>query len=529
MPPNPNKLVTPSQMREMDRQSIHDIGIPAAVLMERAALTVVSTLYIHFHDITHKKSSRFGVLCGSGNNGGDGWAIARLLHSDGFQVEIITLSAPGSLHGEAATNCQIAQRLGISITDLSLEPISTVTSKLHAIGPCTLWIDALLGTGINRPVEDRFFAAIRFINEQDTPVLAVDVPSGIDALTGQIHGISVCADATVTFAFPKLGLTILPAKQQIGVLYTADIGIPHQISQSIGFVADFLTESWAQAHIKKRPLDFHKGDAGRILLLGGSREKAGAIIMTARGALAAGAGLITVGTLDELVPLIAPAIPEAMAATMFAQTFDGACESRLMGFLEGVKTVAIGPGMETHDGARTALQIVLESDDIEHLVIDADALNIVANGNHDEQLRTLSARATIVLTPHPGEMARLCQITTETLLTAPVHYAQQIAQRTGAIVVLKLATTIIAAPTGRLAINSSGNPGMATGGMGDALTGIIAALLCNADDPFAAVCLAVWAHGAAGDHAVQSTTGQTALSVSSLLEHLGSIWRLLGV
>lgn len=524
---SPDKLVTPAQMREMDHRTIHEAGMPAAVLMERAALAAVSILRTHFHDILTESPHRVGILCGGGNNGGDGWAIARLLHADGLQVEVISLTNPASLKGEAAINSQIAQKLGISVTDLSSEPPASLDSTLQAIAPCSLWIDALLGTGVDRPVEGLYAAAISFLNEQAAPVFAIDVPSGIDALTGQVLKICTHADATVTFAFPKLGLTIQPAKKYVGTLYTVDIGIPRKISESVGFAADFLTEDRAKSIFKRRPLDFHKGDAGRILLLGGSRQKAGAIIMTARGALAAGAGLITVGTLDELVPLIAPAVPEAMAATMFAETFDGACESRLIGFLEGVNTVAIGPGMETHDGARTALTIVLQSEDIQHVVIDADALNILADGDNDEDLRELSARANVVLTPHPGEMARLCHITIEKLLTTPIQYAQQIAQQTGAIVVLKLATTIIASPDGKLAVNSSGNPGMATGGMGDALTGIIAALLHEVEDPFAAVCLGVWAHGAAGDHAAQYSTGQTALSVTSLLEHLGTVWRTL--
>ncbi len=522
-----DKLVTPAQMREMDHRTIHEIGLPAAVLMERAALAAVSILHTHFHDILANHPRRIGIMCGGGNNGGDGWAIARLLHTDGFQIEVVSLTNPTLLISEAAINSQIAQKLGISITDLSSETTASIDSTLNALAPCALWIDALLGTGVDRPVEGIFAAAISFLNQQAAPVFAVDVPSGIDALTGQIFKLCTHADATVTFAFPKLGLTIQPAKKYVGTLYTVDIGIPQKISESVGFAANFLTQNWAKSIFKPRPIDFHKGDAGRVLLLGGSREKAGAIIMTARGALAAGAGLITVGTLDELVPIIAPAIPEAMATTMFAQTFDGACESRLLGFLEGVNTVAIGPGMETHDGARTALQIVLESEDIQHLVIDADALNILADGDSDDALRTLSERANVVLTPHPGELARLCDISIEKLLSAPVNYAQKIAKKTGAIVVLKLATTIITSPDGRLAVNSSGNQGMATGGMGDALTGIIAALLHSAKDPFDAVCLGVWVHGAAGDHAVRHATGQTALSVTSLLEHLGAVWRSL--
>lgn len=531
-----DKLVTPAQMREMDRRTIEEIGIPAAVLMERAALAAVSTLREHFPRIfapapgapDKPDSIKVGILCGGGNNGGDGWAIARLLHAEGFHVKAVSLTAPNStntsLH-EASTNFQIAHRLGISILDLSAESPESVAARIRSLGPCTIWIDALLGTGLNRPLDDRFTAAINFLNAQPAPVFAIDIPSGIDALTGQIHGTCVHADATVTFAFPKLGLTVLPARQHVGKLYTADIGIPHAVAKDVGFTADLLSESWARRHITARPRHFHKGNAGRLLLLGGSREKSGAILMTAHGALAAGAGLITVGTLDTLVPTIAPALPEVMAAPMFAETFDGACESRLLGFLEGVNTVAIGPGMETHDGARTALQIVLESEDIQHLVIDADAINILSDGDNDERLREFAARANVILTPHPGEMAQLLHIPIEKLLQAPIDHAQQLAKNTGAIIVLKLATTIIAAPDGRLAVNSSGNPGMATGGMGDALTGIIAALLHPEKDPFAAACLGVWAHGAAGDHAARHATGQRALSVSSLLTHLGHVWR----
>ncbi|MBA2662158.1 MAG: NAD(P)H-hydrate dehydratase [Bradymonadaceae bacterium] len=507
------KLVSPTQMREIDRRTIEDIGLGGAVLMERAALGAVAAMVAHF-DL--RAGQRVGLMCGGGNNGGDGYAMARMLEHNGFEVVVVALSDPAALMGDARTNLTIARALGLTM----IEQDSLAFDELPA---CNVWVDAILGTGIDRPISGRFLEAIGYLNEQSAPVFALDIPSGLDGLSGQIHGHCVRAAATASFGFAKVGLVLAGAKGYVGKLFVIDIGLPAAVVDAVGYLAVHLTPSWVTSQLTPRPADFHKGAAGKVLVLAGSREQAGAALMAARGALVAGAGLLTVGTVDELVALVAPALPEAMAAPLLCSTRDANSEERLYSFLERVDTVAIGPGMGTHDGARAALDIVLASD-VARAVFDADALNIVAaRGDHDK-LRAFSARCALVLTPHPGEMARLCATTIDAVSADPIGFAQQLARRTGAVVVLKTATSVVAAPDGRLAINASGNPGMATGGMGDALTGMIAALMVPSTDAFVAACIGVWTHGAAGDAALASC-GQRALSVSRLLDHVGGVWR----
>ncbi|MFU8806019.1 MAG: NAD(P)H-hydrate dehydratase [Bradymonadaceae bacterium] len=511
------KLVTPSQMREMDRRTIEDIGLPGIVLMERASLGAADILVEHF---SLSPPARVGFLCGGGNNGGDGLAMARILASRGFEVVIALLKGPSGLSPDATTNHAVCERLGLPIE--ILEDETSLRNDLEAMGDVDLWCDALFGTGLDRDIEGRYALAIEFLNDQLAPVFSVDIPSGIHGTTGQVMGVAVEAEATATFAYPKLGQALYPGRAHCGELYTIEIGIPVTVANEVGFEALLLTELAAMGHLPPRPPTFHKGNAGRVLVLAGSREKAGAALMTTRAALVSGAGLLTVGTVAEIVPRIPLAIPEAMSRTLLSSHADPATERELADFLSSVHIVAMGPGMGMGTGARNALRVVMESG-IDAVVFDADALNLLADLDL-EGLSDFASSARVTLTPHPGEMARLCQVTMADIVAKPVEYSRALARRTGAVIVLKIASTVIAAPDGRLAINTSGNPGMATGGMGDALTGIIAARQADIDDPFTAACLAVFAHGAAADEAAK-TAGQRGLTVMDLLDTLPGLWR----
>jgi NAD(P)H-hydrate epimerase len=506
-------LVTADQMREMDRRTIEEVGIPGIVLMERAALGAVDALLAHFEPHI---SARIGILCGGGNNGGDGFAMARLLSELGFGVWVGAMRAPSQYSDDAAQNCEILDELGIHVLDLSDVGEDDLVDLLDTVPGCEIWVDALFGTGLDRDVEGAYASAIEFLRTRPR-VFAVDIPSGIHADSGQVMGVAVRASATATFGHPKLGQALYPGREHCGELFPVDIGIPASVTRDVGWEAEYLVgDRW----VPRRNATMHKGDAGRVLLIGGEVGKTGAILMATRAALCSGAGLAIVGTYDENVPLVAPAVQEAMASAVLATTMERSHADNLDDLLEWADVVALGPGMGTHDGAFEVLELALEEE--KALVIDADGLTLLAD--HRMQLNDIES-APLVLTPHPGEAARLCGCSVADILEDPVGRAMEISDDWDAIVVLKGAGTVVAQhDPHRLAVNSSGNPGMATGGMGDALTGMVAAQLCERLPAFDAVCNAVWAHGEAADRKSRAV-GHRGLTVSALLEELPTVWR----
>ena len=532
-------LVTTAQMREMDRRTIEDVGLPGAVLMERAALGACRALLERWE---LDPGDRVGLACGGGNNGGDGLAMARILHGQNLQVVLALLADPSSLRGDAALNWRALQTIaqasgGFTIVRLHAhDDDEALRRALEALPPCAVWCDALLGTGLDREVTGSMAGAIRFLNGQPA-VLAVDVPSGMEADTGRPRGTCVRADLCVALGLPKLGQALDPGRGLRGELVVVDIGIPQAVVEGVGVEARWLLPeagSWP-CPLPPRTGSFHKGDAGKVLVLGGGEGKAGAAILTARGALVTGAGLVTVGTTPEVVPLVAPAVPELMSAAVLDA--GNLRREALREQLEGADVVAVGPGLGTGPGAQALMEALWGGGDLEApeaLVLDADALNLMAarpdaaaqGGSFDEMRQRLSAGRRLVLTPHPGEMARLVDAEIAEVTAAPLLWARRLAAAAGAVVVLKMGATVVVAPDGRAAINGTGNPGMASGGMGDALTGIVAATLCVVDDPFEASCLAVFAHGTAGDLAA-ARTGRPGVSASAVLDEVSRALELI--
>ena len=512
------RLVTPDEMREMDRRTIEEIGVPGIVLMERAALGAVEVLVDRFGP----DLGRVGILCGGGNNGGDGIAMGRMLDQRGVDVDLVFLSSTDGIGGDAGTNFEIADELELDYREFGDFAPDKVERRLEELPDCDVWVDALLGTGLTGEVRGRYVPAIAFLNDREH-VFAVDIPSGVSGESGEKMGVAVEADATATAGGAKLGQALYPGRELCGDLTVVDIGIPEVVRHQVGATAEWLDGDWAAGRLKPRPPVYHKGAAGRILAVAGSHEKTGAALLVARGALHGGAGLITVGTTAEVVERIAPTVNEIMAAEMVATEEDDATADRLADFLETVDTVAVGPGLETHDGAVDAVRTVLHSD-VERAVLDADALNVVAGELGEEPLADFTDEATAVLTPHPGEMGRLCDCDIGEVLDHPIACATDYATQLGAFVVLKTATTVVAAPDGRLAINRSGNPGMATGGTGDVLTGVVAARLTESTgDPFVDICLAVWGHGRAGDLAA-ADLGERGMSATDLARRIPNVW-----
>lgn len=510
------KLVTPEQMRQMDHATIHDVGLPGVALMERAALGATDALMEHFGS-----PERVGLMCGGGNNGGDGFAMARMLAGRGVEVLVIALSDPEDLEGDARLNWEILDRLDVPVHALHDVDAETLHEELASFAPCPVWCDALLGTGLDRPVEGRYASAIAFLREREA-VFAVDIPSGLHGRTGQVMGCCARAQACATFGLPKLGQALEPGRSRCGQLYVIDIGQPPSVIEQVGTTAEWLDEAWARRALPARAVTAHKGDAGKLLLLAGSGEMSGAAIICARAAVHGGAGLVTVGTQQPVLDRLLPVVPEAMAAPVLPEVFGDAIRRALQSHLDRADVVAMGPGIGQREGLADVLEHIL-LDPRHKLVLDADALNLVADHELHEALRRGTMRRPIVLTPHPGEMARLIDSTIEEVLKDPISQARDLAQVTQCVVALKTATTVIAAPDGRLAVNRTGNPGLASGGTGDALTGLVAARLAEHEDAFEATCLAVWIHGAAGDLCRQRR-GMRATSAMGLIDALGPLF-----
>ncbi len=510
-------LVTAAQMRRMDLETIKTLGLPGIVLMERAAMGATDTILTNYPD-----ARCVGVICGGGNNGGDGFAIARMLTHGGVDAIVIMLADPDKLTGDAATNYAIIETLDLPIHCMHEVEDDLFISELLAIPHCDVWCDAMLGTGLDRPLQGKYATAAQFLNDRDN-VVAIDIPSGLDADTGQPLGEHVVeAGMCITFAYPKIGQVVYPGRAYCGELHVADIGIPRIIAERVGFGGVLINERWVSSSLRPRPLEAHKGTAGKLLLLAGSDALSGAALLCARGALLGGAGLVTVGTTRDVVPRVSVAVPAAMAAEVIADTFTDEHRRELQQQLDRADVVAMGPGLGQSDSLCELLEHVL-LDPRQPLILDADALNLVANHDLHQSLRRGSMRRQIVLTPHPGEMARLANVPLRDILKHPLLHAQDFAQVTQCVVVLKLASTIIAGPDGRLAINSSGNPGMASGGTGDALTGLLAAQLAERTDAFEAACVATWIHGAAGD-ACRDERGIHATTASGVLDHVGRVF-----
>jgi NAD(P)H-hydrate epimerase len=492
-------ILTAAQMRDLDRETIEGIGVPGAVLMESAGRGVIEVMA----RVMDLERARVIVFCGPGNNGGDGFVVARHLANRGVPVEVALCAASAKIAGDARIHLDACQRSGVPI--------------LFGSGAATLadgdvLVDALLGTGLTRPVTGMIADAITRINHHRGPKIAVDIPSGLDSDRGVPLGPCVRADHTVTFAFAKVGLVSAPGFTYAGQLHVADIGIPEWLARRRGIRSELLDARVLASLRSDDPLG-HKGTHGHVLVVAGSRGKSGAALLCGTAVLRAGAGLCTVA-----MPIEAALHAEGLRPELMIEGYRDGEASDLMALTAGKRAIAVGPGVP-RDPWMVSLIGELCATTLP-LVLDADALNHLAA--HPKLLAPRSAPT--VLTPHPGEAARLLDRSPATVQADRIAAARAIAERFGAITVLKGARTIIVAPDGRLAICPSGNPGLGTGGTGDVLTGCIAAALARApvgSDGFAATAAAVYLHGAAGDRAARAR-GQTGLLAGDVVDALPS-------
>lgn len=530
------RLATAEQMRTCDRITIDDLGIPGVALMESAGRGAAASLMrmLDDHGLRANPNAEVGVFCGGGNNGGDGYVIARELLRQGVRARVILLSPRERIQGDARVYLDALERM-IDAGDLFqaegvVEPwgdrmgaTASIERLLASLPACDAWVDAMLGTGLSQPVRSPYSDVIAHLNASAAPVLAVDLPSGLSADTGQPLGCAVQATRTATFALAKVGMLAHPGHDLCGALDVIDIGIAPGVYDRAGVNSEALTRDSARALLPSRPRDGHKGTFGHVLAVGGAEGMSGAIALCAHAALRAGAGLVTAATSGASQRAIAALYPEVMTdALLDAEDVLGEFKASL-----GRKAaLAVGPGLGQGDAARMIVRALL-TDPVRPMVLDADALNLIAQDDPGlEMLTQATDRVPVVLTPHPGELARLIQRSVQEVQADALGIARELAVRTGCIVVCKGAATCIAHPDGRLALNTSGNAGMATGGSGDVLTGIIAALIAQRMIPWSAARLGVYLHGVAGDVASARLGPHTVLA-GDLTRHLGDAFQTL--
>ena len=506
------RILTSAQMREADRFTIEDIGIPSLVLMENAGRQVVAAIEATYE--THL-AGRVAVLCGRGNNGGDGFVVARTLLQRGVDTSVFVIGSLTDVRGDARTNLDILGRLGVTVVEIADEQ----TWELHfsEISQCTLIVDAILGTGLKSAVTGMLETVIADVNASDIPIVAVDLPSGLSADTPQLPGDCINAAMTVTLAAPKLPLVLPPGEAYAGDVVIADIGIPYEVIEGLeGRYVDLLTPEQLRELIEPRTADAHKGDFGRVTVVAGSLGKTGAALLAGMGALRSGAGLVTVATPATCLPIVASMAPEVMTEPL-AESEGGVAETAIERVLQLQQdVVACGPGLGRTRDAAAFVRALVDRATVP-IVLDADALTLLA-----EEPGRLVGRddRDVTITPHPGEMARLAGVATDEVQANRLDVAADFATTHRVYVVLKGHRTVIATPTGRIFLNPTGNPGMATAGTGDVLTGMVAAWLAQLLDAESACRIAVFLHGAAGDLA-ESAHGQVAMTATDLLARLG--------
>ncbi len=507
------RILTSEQMREADRRTTEDIGIPSIVLMENAGRQVVAAVEAMFADVTEL---HVAVLCGRGNNGGDGFVVARTLLQRGVEVSTFLVGDVGQVRGDARINLEVLGHLGHTIVEIS----DSQAWELHfsEIRGCDMLIDALFGTGLSTPLAGLLETIVADINASDLPVVAVDLPSGLSADSAEPIGPHIDATMTVTLGAPKLPLVLPPGEAHCGDVVIADIGIPEAAIEAVdGPYLELVTRDLVRPLIEPRPADSHKGDYGHVLVVAGGRGKSGAAHLSAMGALKSGAGLVTVATPKSCQPIVAAMAPEYMTEPLDEGPDGGIAFDALEHVLtRQADVMAVGPGLGSAPGTVAFVRGLLERAGVP-LVLDADALNAFAD---TPELLVGPEGRDVIITPHPGELARLVGVTTADVQANRIQVAQGFAETHQLYVVLKGHRTIVATPDGRVFVNPTGNPGMATGGMGDLLTGMVAAWLAQLLDAEAACKLAVYLHGLAGDLA-EAAEGEVALTPSDVLGHLG--------
>lgn len=503
------KIVTAEQMRELDRRAMEERGLPGLTLMENAGRGVAEAAY-RLTEITPDRP--IVVLCGRGNNSGDGFVAARHLADMGRTVEVFLAARREEISGDARESLLRLEGAGLTVRELE-DHQPAARAWTHA----ALIVDALLGTGVSGRVRGLVGELIEAINDSGRPVLAVDVPSGLDADTGEPLGMAVRARETVTMGLPKIGLFLHPGVDYSGRVTVADIGLPPDLIADSPAAGDLGGQEWVRMLLPDRPRSAHKGDFGKVLVIAGSVGMTGAACLCAEAALRVGAGLVTVGCPASLNDILEVKLTEVMTIPL-PETYERSLDTRALALIleqaEEADVLAIGPGLSRQpETAMLVRRLVARVE--KPLVIDADGLNALAGA----AALLESDHAPAVLTPHPGEMGRLMGIATEKVQARRAYYTEAAANRFRSVIILKGACSLIAEAGRPLVVNPTGNPGLASGGTGDVLAGMVAGLIAQGLSPFEAAVAATYLHGLAGDLAAQRV-GEASLVASDVLAGL---------
>jgi NAD(P)H-hydrate epimerase len=506
------KILTAQQMKEIDRRTIEEIGIPGPVLMENAGLQIFRVLQALFPFFRKEK---IVIVAGRGNNGGDGLVVARHLQNNGARPLVLLLASRQEIGGDAAVNLRAGEKSGVRV--LEIQTPEAWKRRRKEVADASIIVDAVFGTGLTKPASGLYALAIADINHSTAFKLAVDLPSGLSSDSPEIIGPAVKADLTVTMAAPKVAHVFPPAEELIGDLYVADISVPPDLFKAPGLKLELIEKTALLPVFSRRKRDSHKGTYGHLLIVAGSLGKTGAAVMAARAALLSGAGLVTAATPASCLPIVARSMMELMTeplAETAEKTFSAEAVEKALTLSHGKDAVLIGPGISTHPSTREFVWKLLPEIKAP-VVIDADGLNILSL--KPSLLKRLPRPA--ILTPHPGEFGRLVGLAVPEVLKNRLDLVPAFARKNGVFLILKGYRTLISDPRGNVFVNPTGNPGMATGGTGDVLSGLVASLLMQQKDPLQAAAAAVYLHGFSGDLAAEKV-GEKAVVAGDLIRFL---------
>jgi ADP-dependent NAD(P)H-hydrate dehydratase / NAD(P)H-hydrate epimerase len=500
-------ILSRAQMRAYDRYAIETCHVPGVVLMEnagRGAADVAARVLA-----SGLVGARVVVVCGAGNNGGDGFVVARHLWSRGADVRVFLAGSPERVFGDARINHDAYLDLGGQVTIVRPTEGMLLAELEAALGLADLVVDALFGTGLDRQISGPMAEIIAAINHAPGRRLALDIPSGLDADSGAPLGACVEAHDTVCFGHLKVGLLTPQGARFAGRVHVCDLGVPDVILEKVGHVAEVVERRAVAATLHAREADAHKFSVGAVLVCAGSAGKSGAALLSARGAFRAGAGVVTIATWPEALSAVDARMPEVMAVGLDRD----APVAKLATLLDRRRAVVVGPGFGLDDAARKVVDRVLDTF-AGPVVVDADAITVFK----EKPQRFAKAKGPLVLTPHAGEMGRLLGLSAEEVERDRFGCVRKLVEATGAVVVLKGARTIIMSPDGRIAVNTTGNPVLATAGSGDVLAGMVGALLCSMT-PFEAAMSAVHVHGVVGDE-LRARAGDRGVFASEIADEV---------
>jgi len=508
------KLVTAEEMKKIDTRAIEGMSIPGAMLMENAGRGVVSVIKKGIGEV---EGVSFAIVCGKGNNGGDGFVVARFLKNDGASIRAYLLGRKSEVKGDAKTNLEIALKAGVELVEVRSD--ASLSKLGDGLGSADVAVDAIFGTGFKGAPGGIPGKAIDLLNQFEGIIVSIDVPSGLDASTGQIGGPCVLADVTVTMCLPKRGLLLYPGKDHTGDLYVVDIGIPPLAIEKEHLKVELIEDTYVRSVFPMRPSGAHKGRFGHLLVVAGSPGLTGAGALASMSGLKVGCGLVTLGIPESLNDLMEAKLTEVMTLPLKetrSRTLAREALDSILSFLEKADALALGPGLSTNPKTRELVLKLLPEVNCP-TIVDADGLN---NLSYETSV-IRQCKAPLVLTPHPGEASRLIGVKASGIDLGRIDYAVKMSKGFSSTVVLKGAPTVVASMDGLAYVNPTGNSGMATGGSGDVLTGMIGGFLAQGLNSLEASTVAVYLHGLAGDLGAEEHT-EYSLVAGDIMENIPS-------